>query len=275
MHAASISNLFSVAFSNINNQYGFQWSIGRLLWLRGRTLDWELRQLWTWRSVVPPLFWLAGRGLHYLTNLISLKILFLGLQELWKDTTYHKADQVCQSTKVSCRELSIENSCQQLFLKSTWLSFAQERIFKILVDYLLLKRGEREQWRPLYASWSRQSTVSQRICWRGLQFIFENKWFFFWNTLVYSIFQLRCAMLHESHYWLMIRLLVQTSFCGEVGFGIWLKHHGKISKLTEKFQNSRGAAEWVLKFFSEFWNFSVVFESQIPNPTSPQKDVCD
>ena len=70
-------------------------------------------------------------------------------------------------------------------------------------------------------------------------------------------------------------LLVQTSRCGEVGFGIWLKHHGKISKLTEKFENSRGAAEWVFKFFSEFWNFSVVFESQIPNPTSPQKDVCD
>ena len=28
-------------------------------------------------------------------------------------------------------------------------------------------------------------------------------------------------------------------------------------------------------FFSEISNFSVVFESQIPNPTSPQKDVCD
>jgi len=50
--------------------------------------------------------------------------------------------------------------------------------------------------------------------------------------------------------------------------GIWnlaFKHHGKISKLTEKFENSLGCASWVFKFFSEFWNFSVVFE---PNSKS-------
>ena len=72
-------------------------------------------------------------------------------------------------------------------------------------------------------------------------------------------------------------VLVQTSFCGEVGFGIWLKHHGKIWKLTRRslkakfqipplrsvmfvvntttpkilvsFQN----CEWVFKFWVSLW----------------------
>ena len=53
------------------------------------------------------------------------------------------------------------------------------------------------------------------------------------------------------------------------------------SNTTEKFQNSlkkiensQGAAKCVLKFFSEVWNFSSLFESRNPNPTSPQRDVC-
>ena len=36
----------------------------------------------------------------------------------------------------------------------------------------------------------------------------------------------------------------------KLGFRIWLKHHGKISKLTEKFENSRGAAERVSIWYS-------------------------
>ena len=56
-------------------------------------------------------------------------------------------------------------------------------------------------------------------------------------------------------------ILVQTSPCGELWFEIWLKAHGKI-KIT------RGAAE------CDF-NFSVRFESQIPNHNSLEGYVCD
>ena len=57
------------------------------------------------------------------------------------------------------------------------------------------------------------------------------------------------------------KILVQTSPCGEVWFEIWLKAHGKI-------EITRGAAE------CDF-NFSVRFEGQISNHTSPQGYVCD
>ena len=59
-----------------------------------------------------------------------------------------------------------------------------------------------------------------------------------------------------------------------MGFGIWL------SNTTEKFQNSLKNLKTHSAAPREFSNFSVSFEifpwclSQIPNPTSPQKDVC-
>ena len=82
-------------------------------------------------------------------------------------------------------------------------------------------------------------------------------------------------------------VLGQTSFCGEVGFGIWLKNFPWCFKA--KFPPLRRRL-FVINFTTVVFlqvprfvsvqctplgNFSVVFESQIPNPTSPQKDICD
>ena len=53
--------------------------------------------------------------------------------------------------------------------------------------------------------------------------------------------------------WVESGVIVQTRFCGE-----WNLEFG--SNTTEKFEISRGEAEWDFKF-------SVVFESQIPNST--------
>ena len=70
-------------------------------------------------------------------------------------------------------------------------------------------------------------------------------------------------------------VLVQTSPCGEVWFEIWLKAHGKFSKAHGKIEITRGAAECDFNFSVRFGKFSVRFESQISNHTSPQGDVCD
>ena len=55
----------------------------------------------------------------------------------------------------------------------------------------------------------------------------------------------------------IVVLILQTSYCGEVRFGIWL------SNTTEKFENWLGCAS------SFLWCLS-----QIPNFTCPQNDVC-
>ena len=53
------------------------------------------------------------------------------------------------------------------------------------------------------------------------------------------------------------------------------KHTENFSKRTEKFEIIRGAAECDFKFSVRFEKFSVRFESQISNHTSPQGGVCD
>ena len=42
---------------------------------------------------------------------------------------------------------------------------------------------------------------------------------------------------NQTWYLSLILLLVQTSFCGQVKFGIWLKHHGKLEAQPNQFSN--------------------------------------